>query len=245
MLRWYPDLDTYKVVDMGKTDLAGQTIVNVKTNDVDYRLGLYSPQGVLVKLLDPVRMICQTTPCVYNLIVDLEETDLTTFLNIESDLSFNYTTGVFTYIFNDPSQDTTLMNLTIWQDFGDKDSIIICSTYSNDFTGVLVCDVSAYSGQLRAEVWREASPRVLIAQLLTSIRDTLIDIEGGKTMSLFIGFILLITFALMGVVSPVLVVILGVVSLIPLIFLGVLDKATFLIIGAIAGIILHFMRRIT
>lgn len=245
LLRWYPDLNTYKIVDMGKTDEKGQTVINVKTNDVDYRLGLYEPDGTLVKLLEPIRMVCQTTPCVYNLIVDLEETDLTTFLNVESSLTYNPTTKVFTYIFNDPSQETTLMNLTIWQDYPDRDSIILCSTTSTDFTGVLVCDVSAYTGQLRAEVWREASPRVLIAQLLKSIRSSLIDTDSGKTMSLLIGLIMVISFALMGVVSPVLVIILGVVGLIPLIIFGVLDKATFLIIGCIAGIVLHFLRRIT
>jgi hypothetical protein len=40
-------------------------------------------------------------------------------------------------------------------------------------------------------------------------------------------------------------VILGVIALIPLIFLGVIDKAIFLIIGALGGVILHFMRRIS
>lgn len=244
LLRWYPDLNTYRIVDMGRTDEKGQTVVNVKTNDVDYRLGLYQSDGTLVKLLEPIRMICQTTPCVYSLIVDLEEIDLTTFLNIESSLTFDATTEIFTYIFNDPSQETTLINLTVWQDFGDRDSIIICSATSTDFTGVLTCDISAYSGQVRAEVWRESSPRIMIAQLLKSLRDTILDQEGGRTISLLIGFILVVSFALMGVVSPILMVILGVVGLLPLIILGVFDKATFLIIGCIAGIILHFLRRI-
>lgn len=245
LLRWYPDLNQYKVVEMGKTDAQGQTVLNVKTNDVDYRLALYTPDGILVKMLNPIRMVCQTTPCIYSLIVDLTETDLTTFLNIQSSLTYDATAKEFIYIFNDPSQDTTLMNLTVWKDYPDRDSEIICTTSANSFTGILVCDVSAYTGELRAEVWRSASPKMLIAQLLESIRSTLIDTANGKFIGLFIGFILLISMALMGAVSPPLVIILGVVALIPLVFLGVIDKAIFLIIGAIGGIILHFLRRIT
>lgn len=244
LLRWYPNLNSYRVVDMGKTDENGQTVLKIKTEDVDYRLGLYNNNGVLVKLLSPIRMICQTTPCVYNLIVDLTETDLTTFLNVQSNLSFNPTTSVFTYIWNDPSQDTTLMNLSVWNDFPDRKSVIICSTSSASFTGVLVCDVSAYTGQFRAEVYREASPPILIAQLLRSIRDDFIDATGGKTMGLFIGLILIIAMALMGVVSPPLVIILSVIAVIPLIFLGAISFSLFIVIGAIAGILLHFLRRI-
>jgi hypothetical protein len=245
LMRWYPNLNTYKIVDMGKTDALGQTVLNVKTNDVDYRLGLYSPDGTLVKLLEPIRMVCQTTPCVYSLIVDLTGVDLTTFLDIQSNLSYNPTTKVFTYIFNDPSQDTTLMNLTVWQDKADGNSVIICSTTSNSFTGILVCDVSAYTGQVRAEVWRSASIPVLIAQLLEDIRQTLINVANGKTIVLFIGLILTITMALMGVVSPPLVIILSIIALIPLIFLGLFSVALFVLIGAIGGIILHMLRRIS
>ena len=245
LLRWYPDLNSYRTVDMGKTDNQGQTVVNVKVNEVDYRLGLYTPTGVLVKLLNPIRMVCQTTPCIYSLIVDLDETDLTTFLNIQSNLSWNPTTEIFTYIWNDPSQDTTLMNLTVWKDYADRESEIICSTSGTGFTGILVCDVSGETGQLRAEVYRSASPLILIAQKLISLRDDLIDAVGGQTMVLFIGLILVMTMALMGVVSPPLVIILSVVGVIPLIFLGGLNFALFIVIGAIAGIILHFLRRIS
>lgn len=244
LLRWYPALDEYRIVDMGKTDSSGQTVVHVKVDDVDYRLGLYEPDGTLVRLLDPIRMVCQTTPCVYSLIVDLDEIDLTTFLNIESSLTFNKTTSIFTYIFNDASQDTTVMNLTVWRDSPDSGSTIICSTSTASFTGVLVCDVSAFSGQLRAEVYREASPSILIAQRLESIRDSLIDVAGGKTMVLFIGLILVMVMALMGIVSPPLVIILSLVGLIPLVILGGINYAVFMILGAIAGIVLHFLRRV-
>jgi len=245
LLRWYPDLNSYKIVDMGKTDNQGQTVVNVKTNEVDYRLGLYTPQGVLVKLLDPVRMVCQTTPCVYSLIVDLDETDLTGFLNIQSNLSWNPTTKIFTYVWNDPSQDTTKMNLTIWKYYGDRDSEIVCSTSSSSFTGILICDITGETGEFRATVYRSASPPILKAFLTASIRNSFVGLEGGKTISLFIGLILVMAMALMGVVSPPLVIILSVIALIPLIVLGAISFALFITIGAIAGIILHFLRRIS
>jgi len=242
LLRWYPDINSYSVVDMGKTDALGQTVVYVKTNDVDYRLALYEKDGTLVKLLDPLRMVCQTTPCVYNLITSLEELDLVNFGNIQSNLSFNPTTKIFTFIFNDPSQDTTLMNLTVWKDTA-LDSTIVCTTSSNSFTGVLVCDVSAYSGTLRAEVYRSASPPKLLAQIIEVIVIGL-DKIGDGSMGLIFGVFLVILLSLIGVFNPVISIILGIVALIPLIFLGAISPSIFIIIGVLGGIVIHFLTRI-
>ena len=48
LLRWYPDLNEYKIVDMGKTDGSGNTQVYTRLNDIDYRVGLYNPDGTLI-----------------------------------------------------------------------------------------------------------------------------------------------------------------------------------------------------
>jgi hypothetical protein len=200
--------------------------------------------GNLIKLTNSIRMICQVSPCVYTVYVDPSTNDLTTWTNIQHSLTFNDTTKIFTFVWNDPSQSTTQMNLTVWQD-SSSGSTIVCSNNASSFTGVLACNVSAYTGTLRAEAWRSASPPNLIDQAIAQIRSTFAGVSGGKTMGLFIGLLLLIAFALMGIFSPVVMIILGVVALIPLVMLGNITIVIFAAIGILGGVILHFLKRIT
>ena len=242
LLRWYPALNTYNIVDMGKTDAQGQTVLYTQTNDVDYRLGLYANNGTLVNLLDPIRMVCQTTPCIYEIITALDPLDFTSFINIQSNLSFDKTTKVFTYIYNDPSQDTSLMNLTVYKDSGDG-STIICSTSSTDFTGVLSCNVSGYTGRVRALVYRSSSPGKPIASLIEEVWTKFTD-AGGSNLGLILGLFLAMLVALAGIFNPPIAIILTVISLIPLIFFGALSPSIIIIIACLGGIVLHFMRRV-
>jgi hypothetical protein len=243
LLRWYPEINSYQIVELGKTDDKGQTLLHVKTEDVDYRFAIYTSDGNLIKLFSPIRLVCQTTPCIYTLYVDTNPLDLTTWDNIESSLTFNKTTMRFTYIWNDPTQTTQTMNLSVWKD-GTISSELICSTSSTGYTGVMICDVTGYTGTLRAEVTRHASPTTPIAQLIEKIGTTFID-AGGGTLGLLVGAILLILFAFIGVMSPTLVVILAVIALIPLYFLGSINAGVMMGIGVLGGIILHTLRRTT
>lgn len=243
LMRWYPELASYKIVEMGKTDSKGQTVLKVKTEDVDYRIGVYQSDGTLIKLLDPIRMICQTNPCVYSIFVDVGDVDLTNIYNIQQSLTYNNNTKIFTFIWNDPSQDTKIINLTVWKD-GAASSTVVCSVSATAFTGILNCDTTGSTGILRAEVWRSASPAQLIDQLIKEIRTTFISVGGG-TLGLFFGVLLLIFMALAGIASPILVLIMGMVALIPLLFLGNITITLFMAVGILAGVVIHFMSRIT
>lgn len=242
LLRWYPEINSYQTVELGKTDDKGQTVLRVKTEDVDYRFAIYQPDGTLIQLFAPVRLICQTNPCTYTLYVDTNPLDLTTWNNIQESLTFDTTTNKFTFIWNDPSQASQTMNLTVYKQ-GTISSEIVCSTTSIGYTGTMICDVTGQTGTLKAEVYRTASPSVLLAQLIAEIRTSFADVTGGGTMGLFIGAIVLIFFVMVGIISPVLVIILGIVSLIPLYFLGSINWMILTGIAVMGGIILHFMRR--
>jgi len=151
-------------------------------------------------------------------------------------------TKKFTFVWNDPSQSSQTINLTVYKQ-GNLNDTIVCSVSSTSYTGVLVCDISAYTGTFKAIAYRTASPNTPLASLYAEIKQTFIDAGGGK-LGLFIGAILLIFFALVGIASPILVILLSVISLIPLVLLGSLQLSAFIAIGLMAGIILHFSRRI-
>jgi len=242
LLRWYPELNSYRTVEIGKTDDKGQTVMRVKTEDVDYRIGIYESDGTLLTLRNSLKFICQTNPCTYSIYADENELDLTTFTNIQSNLSWNPTTKIFTYIWNDPSQLTQEMNLSVYKITG-TGKILICSSASSSYTGVVQCDVSAYTGELVAEVFRTASPPILMSQLTSSIKDLFSDETSGGTLGLLLGALVVIFFAFVGIISPVLVVILGIIALIPLFLIGNISLAVITATAVLGGVVLHFMTR--
>lgn len=239
LLRWYPEFNSYKVVEIGKTDDDGQTILNVKTESVDYRLGLYKPDGTLIKLFEPIRFICQTSPCTYSLFIEPSALNLKSYTSIQGNLSFDRVNKVFTFIWNDPSQTSQTMNLSVYK--GDN---IVCSSSSSGYTGILVCDVSTQTGLLIAKVRRTASPSLVFKQLSAEIRTTLIS-AGGGSLGLFIGALLLIVFALIGIYNPIIAVILTLIAIIPMFLLGIVTWEIMTAIGVIGGIIIHFIKRTT
>lgn len=243
LLRWYPNLNSYKVVEMGRTDGLGEYVNSVDTDLVDYRIGVYEPDGTLIYLASPVRFICTVLPCKSTITTNAESLNLFNIAGLQHQLTYNYTSKVFTYIWNDPTQETSSMNLTVYRDSYDS-SIIVCSSSGSSFTGLITCDVSAYtSGTMRAVVYRTASPSFEITSLLINIGIQISDVAGGKTIGLFISLILFIFAMLVGMFSPVVAIVLGIVALVPALFFGAFSFTFFVGLLLVGFIIIHFMRR--
>lgn len=240
LLRWYPNLNEYRIVEMGKTDETGSTVIHVETEDVDYRVAVYERNGSLLKLASPTRMICLVNPCTYSIKINDDDQDLTSFLNIQYTFTYNYTTGIWLFTYTDASQRTDLMNMSIYRITGTS-TAIICSSSSTAFTGVLSCNTSLYTGTLKGVVERVASPPIPIASKIINAVNTAFKSAYGLWILLLIALPIVLIFAFY---SPVAAVIGGVISLIPGLYLGSINVA---IIGAIAilgGIVIHFMKRI-
>jgi hypothetical protein len=239
-LRWYPELDEYKVVEMGKTDDKGQTVKKVNIEDADYRIGVYHKNGSLIYLASPIRMVCLVSPCSYTLTVS--ETATYSFDDIYGmETLLTYSGGIFNLIYNDPSQNTELIELLVYKIGGSASDVLICSSNSTAFTGVLNCDVSSESGMMKAVVFR--SPiRTAIATLVI---DTATTIFQG-TFGLFIQFMLSGIIIFLGLISPVLAIILGVVSMIfGLLLLKTITPAIFIGFSILAVLVFYFMKRST
>lgn len=236
LLRWYPEEDEYRVVEMAKTDDAGKTVMKVHTEDVDYRVGLYYLNGSLIKLADPVRMACLVDPCTYTLKVIHDPVDFDEIYNIESSLIWDEDNNRFVYVFNDPSQLTSQMRLHVYRDAGFQE-ILICNDTATGFTGVLTCDIGNYTGTLIAKVYRSASPEWPIASLYHSIRD---GIESS--FGLFASFLIVLTSALIGIFSPIGSIMLLLLGLIPAVFFGSITFAVFMGIGVLGGIIINVIK---
>ncbi len=237
LLRWYPEIDQYKVVEMGRTDENGQTIMRVKVEDVDYRVGLYYTNGSLIKLADPVKMACLVDPCTYSLSVTTGLGEWFNIYDLEQSLTFNSTTKTFTYAWNDPTQETTSMRLFVVKETGLQD-IMICNSSATGFTGVMTCNIGNYTGTLRARAYRSSSPEIAIAQLYAELRSGLNNFTG-----LFMAFVLGTVGALIGYFSPIGAIIFMVVALIPSVILGSIPFSVIMIIAVLGGIAIHVIKR--
>jgi hypothetical protein len=238
LLRWYPTLNEYKVVEMGKTDDKGQSVVRVKIEDVDYRIGVYETDGSLIHLANPIRMICLTSPCSYTINVPSKSTNkFDEVQGIEAEIT--YLDGIFRLVYNDPSQNTDVMSLRVHKIDGD----LICDSNSTAFTGVLTCNVSAYSGTLKAVAIRTASPENPIASLIIN---TLTSPFTG-TFGLFLQFLIIVTLVFLGIISPVISIIMGIGALIigTVLFktAGVSSYHMLISVATLGGIVIYFLRK--
>ena len=237
--RWYPDEDTYKVVEMARTDDEGQTVMKVEIEDVDYRVGVYYQNGTLIYLAAPFRLVCIASPCSYSLIVPEDAgNSFENWKDLQVSLTFNTTDSIFTMIYNDPSQATDTINLSVYRDTG-LSSLLICTDSSNAYTAVLTCNVSGYSGMLKAIGFRTASPETTIISRIVQVGTTALS----KTPALFLTFIIMIFLVSIGVVSPILTVILAVLAFIPALIFGIMPLSILLLIVIMGFIVISFMKR--
>jgi len=240
LLRWYPQLNEYNIVEMGKTDEKGETVIHVEVEDFDYRVGVYEINGSLIKLEDPTRFICLINPCTYTLRISPGDTDYTSLLNIDYTFDYNFTTSVWSFVYSDSSQQTTEMNLTIYKITG-TETYPICSDFSTSYAGVLSCNTSMYSGNLKGVVSRSASPEVPFVQKIITTGQTAFRSSYGLWLSLLIGIPIVFIFSIM---SPIAAIIGGVVALIPALYFGAINWAILGGIAILAGIVIHFLKRI-
>jgi hypothetical protein len=237
LLHWYPAMNSYYIVDMGKTDSEGQTLVHVRESDVDYRIGLYYPNGTLIQLDDPTRITCSAYPCTYPMALSPSlNREYEEMYGIQYSLTNNNATKVVTFIWNDPSGNTQNMTLEVKKMSGAYETTI-CDTTGAGAIGVLSCNYSAYSGLLTVRAYRTASPSVWMIEMIIDAVTTIFS--GG--IGIFISFILFLSICLLGIFSPYAAAIMTVVALIPAV---VLHSWPMALLGGLALIVIIAMHSV-
>lgn len=237
LIRWYPNLNSYNIVDMGLTDTLGNTITYAKVQDIDYRMGVFYSNGTLVYMITPTRMYCLTTPCSFTITVPPDSAAYSTIENLQYTFNYNNDTHIWSFVFSDPSLRTSLMNLSVWKDTGDY-STLICSNTVYGTSGAVSCNTSGYTGKLRGEIYRAASPAIPILQLFSQ------DLTSPFThkFGLFITFLIavpIIFFSAM--ISPVLLIFGVMIAAIVPVVLGVFSITIMGVIITLGIIMLFFI----
>ena len=240
LLRWYPNLNRYMIVDVGLTDNTGSTVIHVKTDDVDYRIAVYYLNGSLIYMASPTRIFCASTPCQYTLTTTPSDVDYTSFETIQKSLSYNNNTNIWTFVYTDTTGRTTQMNLTIYKNTGDS-SRIICSGIANGATGAITCNTSGFEGTLTGIAYRSASPQIPVSALTISTINSAFKNEFGLWLMYILATAILLAFCL---ISPIMAIIGGIICLLPAYYFGAVPLEVIGILAIMAGIILHFTKRI-
>ena len=197
--RYYPEDGSYKTIEMAKTDLNGQTTVQLLENDADYRFIVESGTSVLLTT-PPQRVVCLSAPCTIELNVDSSIPGYKGIFDLDSSISYNYiinrTSGVVRLEFSDSSGTVTQARLSITQLKLGGEDVVICNTTATGASGVITCDLSAYSGQIRSDIYFRSSPEDLAKSIIDSLEN--ITQYYGLT-GLFLGMLLIVMIALVGV----------------------------------------------
>ena len=130
------------------------------------------------------------------------------------------------------------MRLEVTRETG-TDTLVICNVTSSEFTGVLSCNTSAYTGLKTATAYRSASPEIPIARKVISKINTTFK----STFGLFITMFLWLAIVLSGFISPIITIILAIIGLIPSVMLGSINIAIFTSIAVAGAIVIHFIKR--
>ncbi len=148
--------------------------------------------------------------------------------------------GSFSCTYNDPSQTTSEIQLNVYKVTGTKETLI-CTDNATTYTGVLKCNVSTSVGQLKAEVFRSASP----SRIINILWYNTVSKPFKSSFGLFVTFLVSLTLFLLGIAMPVASIILGVLSLIIGVIIGSVTYSIMIGIAVVAGIVIHFMKRTT
>lgn len=241
LMRWFPEINEYKVVEMALTDENGETIMKVVEEDVDYRISVNYRNGTQIDLVDTTRFVCLVAPCDFDIFVSGDTASQVSH-GVEINLTFNNNTNIFRLEYNDPQQLTDEMTLKVTQELPTGD-ITICETSSTSYVGVLTCDATGYDGLVRAQVIREASPPIIIGTLIVDIGVRISDLVGGEIVLLMVWILGSFLAVLGAFVNPILGMVLALLAYIPAL---ALRSTTFAVIGGLAVLVIigiHFILR--
>jgi len=237
--RWYPEFDNYINVELAKTDDEGETVIKLETENVDYRIAVYEPNGTIIHLTSPFRLTCLTSPCSYTITVPTSGTNLfDREEGLDVSLTYNETTGIVLYTYSDPTQTTQNMTLNVYQETGTS-NVLICTDSATGYFGVMSCNVSGYTGLVRAVGFRTASPSTAVISKLLNLAQTAID----NGFAMFITLIVTALLVFVGIASPILGVILTVVGFIPALVFGFLPLGIIMAVMCLGFTVIYFMKK--
>lgn len=145
--RFYPAENAYKTVEMAQSDSFGKGIVHLVVEDVFYRYFIFNESGTLLST-SPMKAFCQVLPCeLSTFFIGADPTDMLEPIegvsNMEATLTYNTTTQIIRYEYNDLTGTATYGRLQLYKNIGAANqSVEIFDQQVNSSSGTILANVS-------------------------------------------------------------------------------------------------------
>lgn len=192
--RQYIAENTFKIVEIPKTDSNGQTVLHLVRNDVVYNFIMINSEGNVVAVFNNIIAFCQDFTigdCKINLNARLSEDiiyDPSADIGISYTLSYSNSTDLISlsFVIDDLSAKTVILEVLRNRGFGNR---TVCEESLTSASGVITCDVSSISDTDRflfVNIYVDSSLKVSETIDLES------DTSGFGVDGFFIAFLLFI-----------------------------------------------------
>lgn len=243
LLRYYPETQTWQVVQMDLSGDYGLNTFNIIDRVTDYKLLFYNTSNVLLKETEALKFSCSNDLCELTVLIDL---DAAGSIERDIDVGYNYNnvTNNLTITWTDSLGLYTTVNAKVTKSYSDGD-LTICNITQSGVSGTITCDLSGYEGLVYLQLQTSNSPYTSkFSEWIDLGKIKLHQIIGssGGLIALFI----LITLIFAGVyVNAISVIIMTIAGLVLLMFLGMLSYLSmfFLISACVIGIIIALLVR--
>jgi len=240
--RYYPEDNTYRTVQIAKTDINGKSIGFFEVESALYRFQIIK-DGKTKLITSKQKVSKEDTPytLLFTIGIPYEKpwADFDDLDNLDYSLTWDNTTKIVTYIYTDNSDNFSQGRLLVVKLFHNMSSLIICNLTSSDSSAVLECDVSGYNGtfQVQGFILRTGDDEKTISLLIFIISEA--RSIFGLTGVILGWFIILVSgFAfiwhpiagIVGIDSAVIFVnLIGLITFSPLFIFGMLTISVILI----------------
>jgi len=102
--RYYPDEGVYRIVESRNTDSFGQFVAKLIENNVKYKFEFYDSEGILRETEDDVYIICTSSICYKDFVIETAGEDFDRFFNLTDydwTLTYNNETKTFRFTWDD------------------------------------------------------------------------------------------------------------------------------------------------
>jgi hypothetical protein len=203
ILRYDITTNSYKLVEVAKTNFNGQTIVRMEKNSEFYYFIVEYPFNTQVLTTSPTYIYSDSVTLQAILGAAVGES----FENrgqIIYNLSYNYNTNNFRFAFNDPNNLVTTACLRVYK-INALSETLYNETCINSASGLILIGVDNSTGNsYKAQCFVSMSPESYLDTIWVSFKD---NVDFGS-LGVFMIIIMVILFATIGVWSPVAAVIL-------------------------------------
>ena len=243
MYRYYPDSDSWKVVQISKTDSDGKTVGFYEAELTTYRHEIYLDTTLKLNETEGRKIYPESAP--YTITFQIGDTlqDPTDIFDdeegITKTLSFDDDTKIVTFEYTDTSGSLSQARLSVYEERANQNDILRCNVTSTEASASLTCDMNNYNGTFIARGYIQRSPEDIIDTIrfiINTVRDTF------GTLGLFLGFFIILTVAMIFIWSPIVAIIALVASTVLLNLIGIFTFSGVWIWSLIAiGIILIWL----